>query len=219
MVEESSYANKTVEAGRRAAVMVSGMWSVRGAEIREPASWLLGVAAAVVSVAKVWNLHRIEVLAPILAAVLVGFVSHELAHRTVARRYGLYAEFIAYTPSLAITFLSGFIPGLVILAPGYVAVYTGYYSYHPRVRDAYARSVAAGPATNIAISLASLALLELARPGPRAAVYLAYMADINAWMALFNLLPVPPLDGSKIFRWNTMLWAIMMAASIALMVV
>ncbi len=30
----------------------------------------------------------------------------------------------------------------------------------------------------------------------------AFGVIINLWLALFNLLPVPPLDGSKLFRWK-----------------
>jgi Zn-dependent protease len=33
-----------------------------------------------------------------------------------------------------------------------------------------------------------------------------FFAYINAWLALFNLLPIPPLDGSKMIRTNPALW-------------
>jgi Zn-dependent protease len=29
---------------------------------------------------------------------------------------------------------------------------------------------------------------------------------VNIWLGLFNLLPIPPLDGSKIFAWNFIVW-------------
>jgi Zn-dependent protease len=30
---------------------------------------------------------------------------------------------------------------------------------------------------------------------------------VNVFLALFNLLPVPPLDGSKVFAWSKARWA------------
>jgi Zn-dependent protease len=41
-------------------------------------------------------------------------------------------------------------------------------------------------------------------------------AAFNAWIALFNLIPIGILDGYKIFTWNKQIWAIAFAASIAL---
>ncbi|WP_211259700.1 site-2 protease family protein, partial [Thermococcus celericrescens] len=33
-------------------------------------------------------------------------------------------------------------------------------------------------------------------------------ATVNLWLAFFNLLPFPPLDGSKVVRWNAGYWAV-----------
>ncbi|MFH1240586.1 MAG: site-2 protease family protein [Candidatus Diapherotrites archaeon] len=35
----------------------------------------------------------------------------------------------------------------------------------------------------------------------------SYSAYINMFLGLFNMIPFPPLDGSKIFRWNPIIWA------------
>ncbi|MCD6257597.1 site-2 protease family protein [Candidatus Aerophobetes bacterium] len=57
----------------------------------------------------------------------------------------------------------------------------------------------AGPATNLGIALL-LALLFRVLGGPEslAGVILFYGITINLFLAFFNLIPIPPLDGSRI---------------------
>jgi len=191
-----------------------------GSEIREPLSWILGIAATVVAVGKVWSLADPRFyLSPYFVGILLGFILHEAAHRGVARRYGLHAEFVAYTPGLLITFLTGFIPGIVILTPGYVKITAPAYTYtYYRIVDparALYHATLAGPLTNILIALVTL--LPAFLLGGYIGAYLAGIAYINAYIAFFNLLPIPPLDGSKIIRYSVQGWAVLMAASVALL--
>jgi len=37
---------------------------------------------------------------------------------------------------------------------------------------------------------------------------------INAWLALFNMLPIGPLDGSKVLSWNPIVWVGIVAVSV-----
>ena len=30
---------------------------------------------------------------------------------------------------------------------------------------------------------------------------------VNIWLAVFNMLPIPPLDGSKVLAWDKRIWA------------
>ncbi|RUM92851.1 MAG: site-2 protease family protein, partial [Thermodesulfatator sp.] len=47
---------------------------------------------------------------------------------------------------------------------------------------------------------------------------IGYMGfKINAWLAAFNLLPLPPLDGWKVFSYSLKAWIALMAIA-ALMV-
>jgi Zn-dependent protease len=57
----------------------------------------------------------------------------------------------------------------------------------------------AGPASNIVFSaILALAAVFLARPFPAAAGFAVRGVTLSLYLALFNLLPVPPLDGSKL---------------------
>ena len=59
---------------------------------------------------------------------------------------------------------------------------------------------AAGIVANTILAFIALLLLRLLNPAPFGAVatFLIYMAQINIMLAAVNLIPIPPLDGSKI---------------------
>lgn len=62
---------------------------------------------------------------------------------------------------------------------------------------------AAGPATNLLIALIFGVVVRLAMPfglGSGVIELSSYIVYINILLALFNLIPFPPLDGSKIIQ-------------------
>ena len=70
------------------------------------------------------------------------------------------------------------------------------------VRNDMAKVAFAGPAANLILAVISVLVLKLAvlfMPGNLIMIKaLFYTVFINVFLALFNLMPVPPLDGSKI---------------------
>jgi len=56
----------------------------------------------------------------------------------------------------------------------------------------------AGIVANIILAFFSFFLLRLLSPSEVISTILYYMAQINIMLAAFNLIPIPPLDGSKI---------------------
>lgn len=56
----------------------------------------------------------------------------------------------------------------------------------------------AGPLSNLALALLCAGLSRLVAPGGAVATLLATTTLLNVVLAFFNLLPVPPLDGSRI---------------------
>jgi Zn-dependent protease len=139
----------------------------------------------------------------VLAGAIVGFLAHELAHSWAGRREGCIAHFILSKIGLSLTLFFGLLRTFhipfVILTPGYVQLYC----MRSFAREDYI--AAAGPLSNIIIAL--IGKLALRTPMP-ASIYMTVwgLADINAWLALFNLLPFAPLDGWKILRRNVVEW-------------
>ena len=60
----------------------------------------------------------------------------------------------------------------------------------------------AGPLSNVALAACAAVPLRLADGGGadlgRLDLYFRVFASINIWLAAFNMIPIPPLDGSKI---------------------
>jgi Zn-dependent protease len=125
---------------------------------------------------------------------LMAFILHEFAHKMAAKKNGLIGEFQLSPWGAVLTLFSIFLP-LKVIAPGAVMIY-GYADMKRMGRIAMW-----GPLTNII--MASIMLPFLLTFGRIIAV--AYY--LNAFIALFNLLPIGILDGKKIISWNRIIWA------------
>ncbi len=149
------------------------------------------------------SLETFLYLAPLL---LLSLVLHELAHAYVATWLGdpspradgrLSFNPIVHldplgTAMFAITaFVSTFIFGWakpVMINPRHFR--------RPQVDMAIV--AAAGPATNLILALACIAILVHGDLTGTAFRVLAYAYQVNVVLGLFNLIPIPPLDGSRI---------------------
>lgn len=137
-----------------------------------------------------------------------GFIIHELAHKYVAQAYGLWAEFRVNTTGLLLTAISVISP-IKFIAPGAVMI-AGYTD-----KDRMGRTAIAGPLVNIVITVALLILLPaFTYVGLYEAILVG--ASINAFLALFNLIPFAVFDGQKVYAWNRRYWAVMISISLAL---
>ncbi len=148
----------------------------------------------------------------VLAGALLGFVLHEYAHERVALKGGCWARFMLHPFGLALTLVSGLIPFIAIIAPGAVSIACPSWGWGSSSR-LEERIAAAGVTVNIAIAFAAIALHYIA-PSAYAKFAAVGAAEINAWIAIFNLLPVPPLDGWRLARLNPGKWLTLLAASI-----
>lgn len=135
-----------------------------------------------------------------LITVGSGFIFHELAHKYVAIKYRCYAEFRAWETGLAIAILLAVFLNFIFIAPG--AVYISSF-YLTKKENAYISL--AGSVANLILAFAFLAVAVFF-PFPSLRMLGRIGADVNTLLAFFNMLPIPPLDGFKVFSWNKKAW-------------
>ncbi len=150
-----------------------------------------------------------------LVAVLTGFLMHELAHKIVAVRYGLWSEFRADMRGLLFSIVTALF-GIVLAAPGAVMI------AGPVNVKQNGKISAAGPLTNLGFGVGFLGLFLLMGSNGAFDVTLRLLMfeiiSVNLILGTFNMIPIPPLDGSKIWWWNKPLWIGMVAVFASLLI-
>ena len=141
-----------------------------------------------------------------LIAVGTGFILHELAHKYVAIHYGAHAEFRAWRHGLILAIAMALFAGFVFAAPG--AVYVSGRSITVKQNGHISL---AGPLTNLITVMGFGLLLAILNPTEFITTILVTAMYVNFFLAAFNLIPIFPLDGSKVFMWNKTAWVISMA--------
>jgi len=137
----------------------------------------------------------------------IGFLLHELAHRKVARYFKKHAEFKANNAMLIIPVILSFF-GLIIAAPG--AVHTSGFT-NRRQNGIIGIS---GPLTNLIIALIFLGIIFLSSGLVEKISF--YGLFINAWLAVFNMIPLQGFDGQKVMQWSKTAYLITAIASVIL---
>lgn len=150
-------------------------------------------------------------LALSLAAVCLAFLAHELAHRQIARRYGGHAEFRIWPMGLLSGLIFSFL-GFVIAAPG--AVYIDGVFGQGRV----GKTALAGPMTNLVLGTVFLAA-GISLSATIWAFPMGYLSQINLYLGVFNMIPVPPLDGQKVMSWNIRSYIVIMVSMVFMAVI
>jgi Zn-dependent protease len=147
--------------------------------------------------------------------LLFSVIAHELAHGYAAYTLGdptaKYAGRLTLNPLKHLDpFGSIILPGLLLLASGGSGPVLGWAKPVPinpyNLKDQKwgdVKVAIAGPASNIALALIFGLLLrfipaEIFAMAPGMSLMFYYIVQINIMLAMFNLLPIPPLDGSWI---------------------
>ncbi len=134
--------------------------------------------------------------------LLYSVVLHEIAHGWVASFFG--DDTARRSGRLSLNPLTHLDPigtvALFLVGFGWARPVPVNYARLKNFRPALVCVSLAGCVTNLLIAVISLFLLRLLNPGINsfAGVILIIVARINIILGVFNLIPIPPLDGSKI---------------------
>ena len=141
---------------------------------------------------------------------MYSIILHEIAHGFVARLFGDNTAYnygrLTLNPLKHLDPIGTIILPLVLLLSGssFVFGWAKPVPINPRAFNDYRKGMiwtaVAGPLTNITIATFFSAIIKnipLAEAGYR---ILAGVITINLFLAFFNLLPIPPLDGSRVIR-------------------
>lgn len=149
----------------------------------------------------------------------IAFVLHELAHKFSAMKFGYYAEFRKDTYMLLMSVVLAALVGVVFAAPGATVIY----AQHELSKREDGIISASGPAVNLLLCIpffiilvAGSVIAGLGITGILLIMIGSMGLSINAMIAFFNLLPISILDGKKVFAWNPAIFALMIAASLLL---
>jgi Zn-dependent protease len=149
----------------------------------------------------------------LLAAIIPSIILHEVSHGWTALLFGddtakragrLTLNPIAHVDPFGTILLPAMLSLSGIGAFGYAkpVPVTPRRLRNPRQHSLYVSL--AGPLTNVALAVVALLLFRMSRPEqvgfvddlPMIARYAFWLGLMNVILAVFNLLPIPPLDGS-----------------------
>jgi len=148
--------------------------------------------------------------APILAIIfslLIGITVHECAHAYVADKLGDPTARLKGRISLNPKRHLDFLGTLMMVISGLSGVGFGWgkpvpinpYNFKKPTRDEFLVAIA-GPASNFAIAyiLGFIIKLEIVDQGSFFQIFFLSAIQLNIGLMIFNLIPIPPLDGSSI---------------------
>jgi len=184
---------------------------------------LISVAVLTVAfaIAIIGGIRGLSTLDPVLfpyilgasfLAVASGFLLHEMSHKRVAQGYGCFAEFRMYPMGIVFGLLTSLF-GMLLALPGAVMIAGRITKKQNGIISA------AGPLINLLIGGVCLAAAVSLEQGTLLWLIVGIVAFINIFLAFFNMLPIPPLDGSKVLHWSIFVYLGMMAVAVAMLAV
>jgi len=143
-----------------------------------------------------------------IAILIMSVVIHEVSHGYAASFLGdqtaKYQGRLTLNPLKHLDFVGSFlVPSMAYFLGGFIFGWAKPVPYNPYNlkpgRWSEAIVAAAGPASNIALALIFGLLLRIGVATSPAFIQItSVIVFINILLAIFNLMPIPPLDGSKL---------------------
>ncbi len=169
----------------------------------------LALSGGITGIGSFWVVFPIA-----LVAIIISFPLHEYMHKIVAQHYGAVAAFKRSDTGIIFTLLTGAL-GFLFGMPGATIIYSNQFT-----RKEEGVVSIAGPLTNFAVFGVVFAInfvltrswiVNIASP-------VGFILYINLFLAFFNMLPLYPLDGSKVLHWSKTAYAAVMLVILAMLV-
>lgn len=153
-----------------------------------------------------------------LVILIFSAILHEIAHGAIAERFGdstaRDAGRITLNPIphidpifTIIIPLTLYLSGSPVLFGAAKPVPVNYYRLHPRRWGIFWVSIA-GILTNLLLALIFSIPLHFTSLNPLVASLFATVVEVNIFLAVVNMIPIPPIDGSKVLAALLGDWAI-----------
>lgn len=125
-------------------------------------------------------------------------IAHELAHKFVALGFGLEATFHAAYFWLILGIVLKLLRfSFIFFVPGYVSIGAGIMAVQPLPSALIAF---AGPLLNLVLFVVAWAMLKQRRLKKNTFLFLQVTKQINLFLFVFNMLPIPMFDGLKVYQ-------------------
>lgn len=177
--------------------------------------WVLAGALVFIALYRSHHITQQEVI--VFCVIVPSIILHEVSHGVVANAFGddtaKRAGRLTLNPIVHVDPVGTLIvPALLSLAGAGVFGWAKPVPVNTnRLRSPRNESVVvslAGPAVNAVIAaVAAVVFIHVIRPGlpetsafPTGAQVVFYIGLVNVWLCIFNLIPLPPLDGSAVFE-------------------
>lgn len=149
-----------------------------------------------------------------LVIVFISFFLHEMGHKFWATKLGCTATFRIWPMGILLGLVTMFF-SVRFLAPGFVEIAPYKFGrWGIKVTKLTPHDLGHIALAGVIINVI-FAWLFVIMEGE----IFNTLASINALLALFNLLPFPPLDGSKIFLWSFWVWLFLVLFTVFVFIV
>jgi len=130
-----------------------------------------------------------------IAVVAPAIILHEFGHKFMAMGFGTTATFHAAYKFLLLGI------GLKIISFPFLIFVPAFVNFSPVGLSSIQTSLIAfaGPLVNLILWLVPMIILKKVKLSRKWAYFLFLTKMINMWLFIFNMLPIPPFDGSQVF--------------------
>lgn len=168
----------------------------------------LVISVLVVSVAFTVQNISLNFFLQCFLIVIISYSIHEVLHSIVAKSEGIYSRCDLWPIGIIVTLASGILSGGIAVLPlptiirlkGSETERWRKETFEMAPWDIGLASVV-GPLSNLVLATAFFALFRF-----YGLTVFKLGALINSWIAFANLIPWPPIDGSKIMSWDRWVW-------------